>query len=143
MAPKPSRSKLGVSIRDFNLRRKRSGDDAPILPPSSMAPELKLFVFIIGFNTLFSVNIQSSETIYNLKKSIRIENLNDSKGVDATRLTLYRVDFSDIKSLAQSVVQATENNEPLPPFTPLSKIFPTNPPAETINIVVKVDSPGE
>ena len=54
-----------------------------------MAPELKLFVFIIGFNTLFSVNIQSSETVYDLKKSIRIENLNDLKGVDAARLTLY------------------------------------------------------
>jgi len=108
-----------------------------------MAPELKLFVFIIGFNTLSSVNIQSSETVYDLKKSIRIENLNDLKGVDAARLTLYRVDFSDIETLAQSAVQATENNEPLPPFTPLSEIFPTNPPAETINIVVKVDSPGE
>jgi len=74
------------------------------------------------------------------------KNSNNLKGVDADRLTLYQVNFSDVKTLAQSAVQAAQNNEPLSPITPLSETFPTSPPAETINIVVevvKVETVGE
>ena len=143
MAPKSSRSKLGISIPYFNLRGKRSGDDAPILPPSSMAPELKLFVFIIGFNTPFSVKIQSSETVDDLKERILEKNPNGFKGVDAASLTLYRVELPDDDTLEQSVAQAVNARRPLRPSHPLSEIFPANPPTKTINIVVKYESPGE
>ena len=142
MAPKPSGSKLRGSISDLPFRGKRTVDDAPFSPPSSLARQLKLFVFVLGFDTSFPVIIESSETVGDLKERILEKNPNTFMGVDAANLTLYRVDFSDIKTLAQSAVRAAENDEPLLPFTPLSEIFPANPPAKTINIVVKVPSPG-
>jgi len=59
-----------------------------------MAAQLKLFVFIIEFNTLFPVTIESSETVGNLRKSIVIKKPNQLKGVDANQLAVYQVNFS-------------------------------------------------
>jgi len=108
-----------------------------------MALRLKLFVFIIGPDTSFPITIDSSETVGDLKERILEKNPNDLKGVDAARLTLYLVELPDDDTLEQSVAQAVNTRRPLRPSHPLSEIFPANPPAKTINIVVKVDSPGE
>jgi len=109
-----------------------------------MAPvQLKLFVFIIRLNTLFPVTIESSETVGDLKESIVIENPNDLKGVDADRLFLYQVELPDDDTLEQSAAQAVNARRPLRPSHLLSGLFPANPPVETVNIVVKVESPGE
>jgi len=135
MAQKPSGSKSFFS----NLSNRRRGQSGEAPSSSSMVPvQLELFIFIIGLDASFPVTIESSKTVGNLKERIWEKNPNELKGVDADRLSLYRVDFSDFETLAQSAVQAAEKNEPLRPFTPLSEIFSVNPPAKTINIVVEV-----
>jgi len=96
-----------------------------------MAPRLKLFVFIIGFDSSFSVNIESSESIDDLKESILIKNPDELKGVGATRLTLYQVQLPDDETLEQSALHAWKHPGKKKLFTshPLSEIFPTDPPA--------------
>jgi len=108
-----------------------------------MAPQLKLFVFIIGLSTSFPVTIESSETVGDFKERILEKNSNYLKGVDAASLTLYQVELPDDDTLEQSAAHAVNAKKPLRSSHLLSRTFPANPPVETINIVVEVESPGE
>src|SRR5712672_1440236 len=105
-----------------------------------MASQLKLFAYIIGLNTSSQVTIESSETIGNLKTSILVENPNDLKGVDADRLTLYQVQLPDDETLEQSALQALKHPGKKKLFASqlLSEIFPTDPPARTVSILVDI-----
>jgi len=105
-----------------------------------MAPQLRLFVFIIGLNTSLSVTIESSETVGDLKERILEKKPNDLKGVDAVRLTLYQVQLLDDETLEQSELHAWKHPGKKKLFTshPLSEIFPTDPPARTVSILVDI-----
>ncbi|KAH9956987.1 hypothetical protein BC827DRAFT_725111 [Russula dissimulans] len=105
-----------------------------------MAPQLTLFIFIIGLKTSFPVTIETSKTVGILKKSILEERKNRLKGVDIDDVTLYHVELPDDKMLEQSAALVVKDKESLPPSRRLFKIFPTAPPDETINIVVQVDN---
>src|SRR5712671_5573599 len=111
----------------------------PCLPPSPiMALQLRLGVFIIGFKSSLVVEIESSELVDDLKKSIWKECPNALKGVDANRLTLYQVELPDGEMLGQLAAQAVKEKEPLSIFTPLSEILTTDLPEETISILIEV-----
>ena len=131
---------LSFSFSDLNIQRSGRLGEAPFSTPSSMAPRLKLFVFIIGFDSSFSVNIESSESIDDLKESILIKNPDELKGVGATRLTLYQVQLPDDETLEQSALQAWKHpgKKKLFPSQRLSEIFPTDPPARIISILVDI-----
>ncbi|KAH9964212.1 hypothetical protein BC827DRAFT_1189693, partial [Russula dissimulans] len=111
--------------------------------------DLKEQVYIVGPGTLFSVTIESSKTVNDLKESIWEKNKNYFEGVDASLLTLYHVELkvpvelqADPKMVGQLVAQAVNGEPPLWPLRPLSDIFPMVPP-ETISIVVEVGNISE
>ena len=107
-----------------------------------MVPQqLKIFVYVIGLETSFSVTIKRSETVDDLKELILKRNSNDLKGVDSRRLTIYKVQVPDSKMLGQLVIQAAK--EELLPSALLSRIFPASPPVGTISILVKVRNIGK
>ncbi len=59
-----------------------------------MAAELLLSVFVIDLGSLtFSVTINNSKTVHELKKEIVKENANALKNVDAAQLTLWKVHY--------------------------------------------------
>ncbi|KAH9952850.1 hypothetical protein BC827DRAFT_1252080, partial [Russula dissimulans] len=99
---------------------------------------LNFFVFILGLETMLDATIESSKTVSQLRRSILEEKKNDWKDVDIDRLTLYHVEIPDVKMLGQLAALAVKEKEFLRSSTPLSEIFPTNPPAKTINIVVEL-----
>jgi len=103
-----------------------------------MATELKLFIYVIGIGgSSFSVTIQSSKTVDDLKKAIKEEKKNDLKDIDADRLTLYKVSIPDGKNLEQSAQQAIREAPELDvPSCPLFEEFGTQPKAKTVSIVV-------
>ena len=106
-----------------------------------MALHIKLFVYIIGLGTpSFSVTIERSETVDDLKEAILKENPNDLKGVDAYRLILYKVRLPDDENLEQSAHHALKE-ELCVPSRLLSKIFSEELPEEMISILV--DLPKE
>ena len=103
-----------------------------------MATELKLFIYVIGIGgSSFSVTIQSSKTVDDLKKAIKEEKKNDLKDIDADRLTLYKVSIPDGKNLEQSARQAIREAPELD-VSPrkLSKVFQEPIGEEEIGIVV-------
>jgi Crinkler effector protein N-terminal domain len=108
-----------------------------------MASQLKLFVFIIGLETPFSVTIESSETVDDLKECILKKKPNQLNRVDADQLSIYRVELADDSTLGQLAAQVVQKEVPLRPSTPLSEIFPKKPLAKTIHIVVELKDIGE
>jgi hypothetical protein len=99
-----------------------------------MASHLKLFVYIIGLGSLFPVNIERSETVGDLKIVILKEKPNGLKDVDADRLILFKVELRDAKNLEQLAHDATKEELDVP--STLSEVFPQNPPAKTVSILV-------
>jgi hypothetical protein len=100
--------------------------------------ELKLFVFLVGSNSAaFSVKIDSSETIDELKEAILAKKPHDLKDIDADRLTLYKValDGDDDKKLAHEAAQATRVESKLKPSFEVSDYFSTQPPRGNVSIV--------
>jgi len=81
------------------------------------------------------------ETVDKFKERILEKNPNDLKGVDATSLTLYQVQLPDDETLEQSALQAWKHPAKKKLFTSqlLSEIFPTDPPARTVSILVFID----
>ena len=72
-----------------------------------MATELKLFIYVIGIGgSSFSVTIQSSKTVDDLKKAIKEEKKPRLDHIAADELTLYKVSIPDGKNLEQSAQQA-------------------------------------
>ena len=99
---------------------------------------LKLFVYVIGLgSSSFSVTIEKSETVDDLKEAILRRNPNDLKDVDSARLILYKVQLTDGKNLKQLAPQAVKE-ELEDPSLELSEVFPTNPQKRTVSILVEV-----
>jgi len=98
---------------------------------------LTLFVYGIGLGVPFSVNIQRSKTIDELKDAILSKRPNALKDIDAADLVLYKVDIPDDEDIEQSAPQA-ERQKLGVPSRKLSKIFTTNPTEEVVSILVEV-----
>jgi hypothetical protein len=104
---------------------------------------LKLFVYILGLDDCsFTVKIKRSETVDDLKKAILGE-ANDLGNVNsARRLVLYKVDVPDCDDLERRVPQVPRE-ELRVASRKLSNIFETDPPDETVSIIVKRPGIGE
>ncbi|KAH9954101.1 hypothetical protein BGW80DRAFT_1404262, partial [Lactifluus volemus] len=59
------------------------------------------------------------------------------KNIDASRLTLYRTEFFEGENLRQ-LAESADKTELVVASRKLSKIFPIQPPEETVNILVYV-----
>lgn len=87
----------------------------------------------------FSVHIEKSLTVDDLKKAIKAENPNAFASTDAHRLTLYQVDVggSTRQERQENLAQATLT-EDLDPFSKLNKLYPSPPPEDTIHILIQL-----
>ena len=105
--------------------------------------DITLYVYVIGLsNRSFSVTLAKSETVDNLAKAILKKNPNDLKNIDAARLDLYKVSFPDDATLKQSVRQRLDHKLDAG-SEELSQLFPINPPARTVSIIVDIQGVGE
>jgi Crinkler effector protein N-terminal domain len=103
-----------------------------------MAEKLLLFVYIIDLHSYaFPIEIESSQTVGHLRGAIFRKYPNDLKNIDASRLTLYRTEFSECENLRQ-LAESADKTELVVASRKLSKIFPIQPPEETVNILVYV-----
>jgi len=101
---------------------------------------LRLFCLVDGESTSFSVHVDPSETVDDLKVAIKDKNPETFNGVDAKDLTLWRVsipvdddDNDDIPIPLDSVPEKKR----LKATTRLSKVFDTELPEDTIHIIVQ------
>ena len=60
------------------------------LPPSSNM--LTIFCWILGADSASSVNVRRDQSVYDLKKTIILENTHTFKEIDARNLVLWRMD---------------------------------------------------
>jgi hypothetical protein len=105
--------------------------------------DITLYVYIIGLsNRSFPVTIANSDTVGLLAEAILKKNPNDLKNVDAHRLDLYKVSFPDDATLKQSVRQPLDHKLDAG-SEELSQLFPINPPARTVSIIVDIQGVGE
>src|ERR1700761_2594701 len=103
-----------------------------------MATELKPFIYVIGIGgSSFSVTIQSSKTVDDLKDAIKEKKKPRLDHIAADELTLYKVSIPDGKNLEQSARQAIREAPELDISSrQLFKVFEEPLPAETVSIVV-------
>jgi hypothetical protein len=108
-----------------------------------MDAHITLYAYIIGLNSRsFSVTLAKSETVDSLAKAILKERPNDLKNVDAARLDLYKVSLPDDATLKQSARQHLDQKLDAG-SEELSQLFPINPPARTVSIIVDIQGFGE
>ncbi|THU76902.1 hypothetical protein K435DRAFT_878587 [Dendrothele bispora CBS 962.96] len=119
-----------MSSVEQSRTRKRSS-------PPSLYP-VDLFCCLVGSETPFPVEFSSSLTVARLKKLIKDKQPHDLKGVDAHKLELFLISLPDNGDLTKKVKNEIEGKEPLRSTTTLSKIFPDEPPEETIHIAVRL-----
>ncbi|THU77854.1 hypothetical protein K435DRAFT_604164, partial [Dendrothele bispora CBS 962.96] len=99
---------------------------------------LKIFCCIAGSDRPFSVEMSSSRTIDDLKEAIKERRPNDLQSIDSAHLDLFEVSLPDEGDLVTKVKDEVKFEKPLKSTRKLSKIFPDEPPEETIHIVVKL-----
>ncbi|KAK7437614.1 hypothetical protein VKT23_018513 [Stygiomarasmius scandens] len=104
----------------------------------SSGVNLTLFCCFVGSSTPFSVRISSSYVVHELKDAIRQKNLKRLKDTQADELELFKVSLPEADDLAQKVEDAVKASKPLRATMELLKIFPNEPPEETIHIAVKL-----
>ncbi|KAG9071583.1 hypothetical protein KI688_005796 [Linnemannia hyalina] len=100
-----------------------------------------LFCLVEGEATsnAFPVEIGSTKTIGDLKELIKTEKTNVFSDVDADQLTLWRVSIpiTDEDDEVLIVLNSFDEKKKLGPANRLSKVFPEDPPEETIHIIVQ------
>jgi len=108
-----------------------------------MVARITLYAYIIGLSDRsFPVTIANSETVGQLADAILKKKPNDLKNVDADRLDLYKVSFPDDATLKQSARQPLDQKLDVG-SEELSQLFPINPPARTVSIIVDIQDVGE
>ena len=101
-----------------------------------MKTKLKLYVYVLGLgSSSFSVTLQNSKTVDDLKEAILIKKPDVLQGVDADQLTLFKVALPDGKTLAQSAPQSLQHELDVP-SCPLYEEFETQPKAKRVSIIV-------
>src|SRR6201996_8310561 len=99
--------------------------------------DLELFVYVLGLEgSPFAIDIESSKTTDRLKNLILNERPNDLKGVDAARLTLYKVCLRGDRTISATAPEAIREDNLMEAAYPLSKYFHEQPPAEMVHVVV-------
>src|ERR1700761_9308901 len=104
-----------------------------------MATELKPFIYVIGIGgSSFSVTIQSSKTVDDLKDAIKEKKKPRLDHIDADELTLYKVSIpDDDETLEQEACLAIRKGPKLKVSSrQLFKVFQEPLPAETVSVVV-------
>ncbi|KAF9368439.1 hypothetical protein CPC16_005346, partial [Podila verticillata] len=92
----------------------------------------------------FSIKIFSNDTVDELKDLIKTKNPDTFNGIDAKKLTLWRVllpitdEDDEIPILLNNV---TSDKKKLSPATRLSKVFPEEIPEEMVHIIVQRPPP--
>jgi hypothetical protein len=103
-----------------------------------MAEKLLLFVYVVYLHRYtFPIKIESSQTVGHLREAIFREYPNDFKNINDDRLILYQTEFYEGDNLRQ-LAELADKTELVLPSCKLSKIFPIQPPEETVNILVYV-----
>jgi len=93
-----------------------------------------------GPSRTFSVEMDPTKTVDHLKNLIKTKKAPEFDDIAADKLTLWRVsipftDGDELPILLDKVVD--KDKKKLRPVTRLSKVFPTDIPEETINIIVQ------
>jgi Crinkler effector protein N-terminal domain len=103
-----------------------------------MAEKLLLFVYVIYLHSYtFPIEFESSQTVGHLREAILWKYPNNFKNIDNDRLILYRTEFYEGDNLRQ-LAELADKSELVLLSHKLSKIFPIQPPEETVNILVYV-----
>jgi hypothetical protein len=100
---------------------------------------LTLFCIVDCESTPFPVEIESTKTIGDLKKSIKIEKTNDFNDIDADKLTLWRVSIPVLpkKDRKQISLADVSSKEELDETDDISDAFDESPPKKTIHVIVQ------
>jgi len=103
-----------------------------------MTAELRLFVYVMDLDIpTFHVIIECCKTVGELKKSIFDEIRGDLKDIPA-RLTLYKVELPEVENMGELAMNAPKDDVLNISSRILSKVFPVQPPEETVSILVEV-----
>jgi Crinkler effector protein N-terminal domain len=127
------------SLSFFSLKIRNTMTDKPLT--------LTLFCLLDGEATsqAFSVDIEQTKTVDQLKKVIKTEKAPRFDDVAADELTLWRVSIpiveegDELPILLDNVDDKV--NKKLGPATRLSKVFPEDLPEETIQVIVQRPPP--
>ncbi|TDL22019.1 hypothetical protein BD410DRAFT_840139 [Rickenella mellea] len=97
---------------------------------------LELFAYIMGLdNDSFPITRDYTETVHELKEEMVKKNSNQLTGVDAVQLKLYQVAIPSGEDLETRAREAIAGLTSLDPAKPLSRLYPSMPPEETVNII--------
>ncbi|KAI8354512.1 hypothetical protein B0O80DRAFT_60774 [Mortierella sp. GBAus27b] len=91
-------------------------------------------------SSAFSVDVDPSATIYDLKEAIKAKKSNDFKDIDADRLTLWRVSIPIINDDENPILLdgvGSGDKKKLGPADELSDVFKEEPPKKTIHILIQ------
>jgi len=111
-----------------------------------MSSTLSLFCYVLGddSNNIFPVDIEPSKTVGHLKATIKEENSQAFKDVDAKTLRLWKVSIAVDSSFKERIETSIfVDEESLKPIEELSDIFPELPSRKQVHIVVKPPFDGE
>jgi hypothetical protein len=105
-----------------------------------------IFCAITGYEP-FSVNIDETRTVGELKNSIKAKAAQILASVDALALTLYRIDVAatdNMKTTMEAVGRSAQNvssRDPLRPLLSLQAVYPPpGPPGMMVHIFVQLPS---
>ncbi|KAG0237786.1 hypothetical protein BGX31_003485 [Mortierella sp. GBA43] len=96
-------------------------------------------------SSAFSVDVDPSATIYDLKEAIKAKKSNDFKDIDADRLTLWRVSIPIINDDENPILLdgvGSGDKKKLGPADELSDVFKEEPPKKTIHILIQCPPSG-
>ncbi|KAF9419455.1 hypothetical protein BGZ76_004242 [Entomortierella beljakovae] len=105
-----------------------------------MTSDIPLFCVIEFNSTPFSVYINPSNTIGDLKKAIKKEKANEFAKLDAYKLTLFQIDAPSTPKRPINLDMLTNeriNPKVLDPTSDISEVYETDPSKETIHILVQ------
>jgi len=105
----------------------------------------KIWCIIIGETTPFSVKVDQTESVHDLKKGVKTEKAPLLNAFAPDQLTLYKIHVDTTKTTYTTVVQDisqdlsnTQKVKRLDPMDELSDVFGTmGPPKEKIHILVE------
>jgi Crinkler effector protein N-terminal domain len=105
-----------------------------------MSSHLKLNCLILGQDAsrVFSVEIASTKSVYNLKTAIK--NLHPNLGnLSACTLDLFKVSYPDDGSLEQNLIEFKPKKEDsLSPVNKLWEVWEDNPDSKHLHIIVQI-----
>ncbi|KAF9367146.1 hypothetical protein CPB97_006237, partial [Podila verticillata] len=104
-----------------------------------MTDNFNFFCVVDGESTLFSVEIEPSKTIGDLKDAIKAKKANDFSDVDADKLTLWKVSIPVAPKKERKEISLADvaSKEELDETDDVSLVFKEPPPKKIIHIIVQ------